>query len=425
LITGADLRRARLAKGVGLRRMEKLVNRSRGHLSQVETGKADRPVGPALVLAYATALGDQELLKGEYPAVSVVAATKPASSADKPINGESGVSSDPMKRRTLGIGGASVAAAALLGVQRDRPVADRIGETDVLDLQRNMDRLYKLDYEAGGDSLWRGAGVLADEAQTMLEYSTYTETVGAMLARAAANLHICQGWLAFDAGHVGIARTCFGEALNVGSQIGDGEVESHAMANLAAVAVVLRRPREAARMSEGATRAAEGAPELARLSAVPHLRTTIAAAIDQDAPASEAAIKAARNVIDREADKPTAEWLNFLGPQELDGIEGTAAIELHHYRRADQLLQRAIDGYGDSYRRNRALYLVRQARARCKAKQYDGAAEAASAALDDLMGNLSSWRVTAELDEVARWLAENPTAPGVEAFLTRYRGLRI
>lgn len=61
-----------------------------------------------------------------------------------------------------------------------------------------------------------------------------------------------------------------------------------------------------------------------------------------------------------------SEWCAFLGPAELDGVEGTCLLELGRAARAVPLLERAVDGHGDGYSRNRALYRVRLARARSR-----------------------------------------------------------
>jgi hypothetical protein len=126
-------------------------------------------------------------------------------------------------------------------------------------------------------------------------------------------------------------------------------------------------------------------------------------------------------VLDQEGDKPAEEWCAFLGPAELDGVEGTCLIELGEPARAAQLLERAVAAYSDRYARNRALYRVRLARARLDLKAVDGAAEAATAALDDLSRQVASWRVHTELAAVGERLASYPREPSAEQFIHRYR----
>src|SRR5918998_6966820 len=89
------------------------------------------------------------------------------------------------------------------------------------------------------------------------------------------------------------------------------------------------------------------------------------------------------------------------------------ALELGRASRAEALLEQTIAGYGSRFARNRALYRVRLARARPDMKAVEGAAEAATGALDELSDGIASWRVSSELDAVARRLADYPDVAGV------------
>lgn len=55
--SGQDLRSARESAGVGLGQLAAKIGRSKGHLSRVETGSAERHVTPALIHEYERALG--------------------------------------------------------------------------------------------------------------------------------------------------------------------------------------------------------------------------------------------------------------------------------------------------------------------------------------------------------------------------------
>jgi len=320
-----------------------------------------------------------------------------------------------------------MAATTLASLGVSEGTAPRIGRVGASDAQRLQDsavRLYGLDYQHGGESLWQAASVRAADGYQMLEHGTYREAVSGQLLRATGRMQMCAGWLAFDAGHHDIARSAYNEALSLARQAGDAEVETHALANLAFQSNVLGRPREALRFAEAAERVAAAPVRPARLPAIPQLRKAIASALASDRSVSDKAITQARTVLDKEADKPTEEWCAFLSPAELDGVEATCAIHLGRAPRAADLLERAIREYGDRYARNRALYRTRLAMARLEMGAVDGAAEAANAALDDLTGEVASWRVSSELHAVALRLGEYPTVPGVALFLARYRAYR-
>jgi hypothetical protein len=92
--------------------------------------------------------------------------------------------------------------------------------------------------------------------------------------------------------------------------------------------------------------------------------------------------------------------------------------------RAEKLLMRAVAGHDGRYARNRVLYRVRLARSRLDMRAAEGAAEAADRALDDLTGQVASWRVEDELSKVAGQLVAYAQEPQVSQFLTRYSAVR-
>jgi hypothetical protein len=106
--------------------------------------------------------------------------------------------------------------------------------------------------------------------------------------------------------------------------------------------------------------------------------------------------------LERDNEAANEEWSAFLSPMEIDGIEATCAIELQRPDRAECLLEQTIAGYATQFARNLAGWRVRLARARLDKGAVDGAAEAAHSALDDLTGEVASWRVSTELDAVAK-----------------------
>jgi hypothetical protein len=216
-----------------------------------------------------------------------------------------------------------------------------------------------------------------------------------------------------------VARACYTEALALGQQADDAQIKTRALANLAFQGNVLGRPREALRFADAAEQVASAPGESPRLPAVPQLRRAIASALTADTSGTGEAISRARTALDKGA-AGAEEWNAFLSVAEVDGIEATCAISLGNARRAAALLERAVAGYEDRYARNRALYRVRLAQARLDMNTMDGAAEAASAALDDLAGEVASWRVSQELDAVAERLRLHPQEHGVVPFLERY-----
>jgi DNA-binding XRE family transcriptional regulator len=325
------------------------------------------------------------------------------------------VALEDMKRRTLMKWGVAATAAA--------SASTTVGMADVKRLQRSAARLHGLDQQHGGDTLWQSALVQAHDGVQLLEYGSYTDTVSQQLLTATGQLQICAGWLAFDAGQHEVARSCFGEALAMSRQAHDAQIETRALANLAAQSNALSRPREALRYAAGAEHAATGHGSTSWLAVIPQLRLAIGSSLMGSAIDTHRAISQARRVLERDNNAPNEEWSAFLSPVEVDGIEATCALELRHPAQAERLLELAIASYARQFARNLAVYRVRLARARLDLGAVDGATEAANAALDDLTGEIASWRVAAELEAVAKRLAAHPNVGGVESFLARYQAV--
>ncbi len=327
---------------------------------------------------------------------------------------------DPMRRRMLFAWGLTTTAATGLGTG-----SVAVGSADIARLQRTDARLYRLANRHGGETLWQAAVASADEGYAMLERGSYGSDVGRQLLTATGELEICAGALAFDAGRHDIARTCNEGALTLARQGGDPEVEVRALTNLAKGSNVLDRPREAQRLANAAADVAASSGASARLLVIAQLRRAMASSLMADARGADQAIRQARITLDGERDKTAGERYAYVTPFEIDGIEAACALELGHAARAERLLEHVIIGYESQFRRIRAHYKVRLARARLENREVEGAAEAANAVLDDLAGDLASWRVSSELSAVVRRLADHPHVDGVSQLQDRYRAMSV
>jgi hypothetical protein len=326
------------------------------------------------------------------------------------------VTSEDVRRRTLMVGGAATAASL-----SSSAATTTVGMADVRRLQRSAVRLHSLDQQHGGDMIWHAAQARAHDGKQMLEYGSYTDTVGQHLLVAAGRLQVCAGWLALDAGHHETARTCFSEALAMSRQANDPQLETHALATVALQSNVLSRPREALRYAAGAEQAAASQSATPWLAVLPQFRLAIGSSLMGNVADTDRAIAQARRILERDNAVPEEEWLTFLSPVEVDRVEAACALELGRPAHAEHLLEQTTGSSNTQFARNHALSRVRLARARLDMGAVDGAAEAAHAALEDLTGEISSWRVTTELDTVAQRLAAYPQVDGVESFLGRYQ----
>ncbi len=329
---------------------------------------------------------------------------------------EAGVPSDPMKRRTLIKWGVGTTAASSLGMQ----YFGHIGMVDVRRLQRTTDRLCSLDHQHGGETLWRAGTACGQEATLMLERGSYNARVGKALVSATGNMHIRTGWLACDAGRHDVARASFTDALTLAHQAGDAEIETRALAGLGFHSNLIGCPREGRRFAGAAEDTVRRLGPTSTMTAVPLLHLAVANARDNEFTDAQAALTRARKALDDDRGEETAPWAAFMSSMEIDAVEATCAVEAGQSRRAEQLLEQAIAGYGDGFARNIALYRVRLAAARVRSGSIDGATEAASEVLDTFEEGLDSWRVTMELERVISSLKAYPGAPGVPALRERY-----
>ena len=351
---------------------------------------------------------------------ALLADNDPIQPTPSPSSENRAVPLEDMKRRTLMSWGVAVTAAAGVGIG----AGTTVGMTDVRRLQRAAARLHGLDQQHGGDTLWHAALAEARDGMHLLEYGSYTDTVGQHLLAATGQLQICAGWLALDAGQHEVARNCFGEALAMSRQANNAQVETRALANLAYQSNLLARPREALRYAAGAEHAAAGHGGTVWLTTLPQFRLAIGNALTGNAPDADRAVSNARRALERDNEAANEEWSAFLSPMEIDGIEATCAIELQRPGRAERLLEQAIAGYAAQFARNLAGLRVRLARARLDNGHVDGAAEAAHRALDDLTCEVASSRVLTELDAITQRLTAYPEVDGVEHFIGRYQAVR-
>lgn len=381
---GEAFKRLRLKRELSLRQLGRAVPVDSGLLSRIENDL--KYPSDSLTRAVDSALradGELILLK------------KVNDAKREPVE----VASDPVNRRTFVTRGAALAAVATLPA--GFPKGRRVGAADVERIQDRVDRLYAMEYAYGGESLWQAALGYAQEAYMMLDHGTFSDAVGKRLMEVAGRMQMCAGWLAFDAGHQDVARSAYNEALGLARQADDAEVETHALANLAFQSNVTGAPRQAARWAEAANRAASATDRYALLAVIPQLRLALASALAGERSAFEKAMTRSRKKLDADFGKPVEAWCSFLTPAELDGIDGTCALELGDSQRAVRLLTSAIAQHGDDYSRGRAIYRVRLSRAHLGSRgDLEHAVAVGHTAIDDRK-RVASWRLDHELGQLA------------------------
>ncbi|GIF98231.1 helix-turn-helix domain-containing protein [Catellatospora citrea] len=401
---GENLRRMRQARGWSLRRLSEESHIDKGHLSRIE--RDQRPASEAIASAVDAALQAGGSLIG-------------LAQVQRAVAERAAVTSDSMRRRTFVTAPLAVAVASLGGADDELVAVGRVGAADAQRLHRAVTRLRVLGHQHGGESLWQAAAGIAREGYTILEQGTFSAAVGDQILAATGRAQMCAGWLAFDSGRQDIARSCYNEALALARQASNHGIEVHALVNLAFQSTFLRMPRQALRYADAAERIAQSYDPTGRIAVVPLIRQATAHAIAGDRGESAKATTLARRRLDK-SHQEGDDWCAFVSPAELDAIEATTAMLLGDTARAEPLLEQAVAAHNVGFARNRALYRVRLARTRLDRGDIVGGALSANEALDDLSGEVASWVVNAELQDVAQRMAHHPGDAEAERFMDRY-----
>lgn len=389
---------------------------TQSQLSRIETGPAPQDLTKLVYWAQILRI-PAKLLWFDLPTeTSPVATGEVAVGTAAREEHDAAVPFDSMRRRTLMRWGVATAAAS--GLSRDG--FGNIGMPDIVRLQRTTNRLCKLDYQHGGETLWQAGIATVHDAHAMLEHGTYRDDVGQALVQATGNLQIRTGWLACDAGQPEVARDNFTDALSLGRQIGDAEVQMRALAGLGFQSNLVGRPREGLRFSQAAEDTMHRMGPASRRTAVPLLHLAVAGAGSHDFAEANAAVTRARKALDADQGGQTASWAAFISPMEIDAVEATCRAAADQASRAERLWERAIAGYGDGFDRNVALYRVRLTDARMRMGAVDGAVETAHEVLDAVDRGLESWRVNKEFHRVMTTIQKYRTVSGVNEVRERY-----
>ncbi|MFE2977670.1 tetratricopeptide repeat protein [Streptomyces sp. NPDC059258] len=314
---------------------------------------------------------------------------------------------------SLGLGGASASARVSLPAQR------RVGEAEVLAVEKAVRDIRLLDDRHGGDGLYRRAAQPLRAAYELLDAgSTARRATSDRLHAGAGELAISVGWLAHDSGRFDDARSHYAEALATARLAGDAGLEAHAFCNTSFLARDAGRPREAVRAAEAGHRAARtlGSPRLLALLA---LREAGGRAGLGDRAGCDRAIGRARAAFDRGPASGDPEWMSFFREAELELLEAQCWSALGDWSRAARHGRRAVVLQDAHFTRNLALYRAQLTGDLARAGRADEAAATGHQVLD-LLTRVQSSRIRGMLAGAVRVLGPRAGAPEVSSFLTRH-----
>jgi transcriptional regulator with XRE-family HTH domain len=409
-VTGVDgsvLRELRQQAGVGLRRIAGAakVPVSDGHLSRVERGL--RPVTPAIVSAYETALGVRvhDAVPGAEGGTRILdQARRQAYTSMVATVAVGGPAGEPVERLLAAAGGATTAVPA------------RVGVSDTVHLEQGAALVRRLDLGFGGGLVWQmGSGLLRWAVR--LRRSAMASAVRVRLDRAIGALAAGTGWAAFDAGRHDAARALFTVALEAAVQAGDVDLRGHVLADVGAQYNYLGCPDDCLTI----VRLADGDERIG--AAVRHLLHGVkahayAARRDADGCARHIDLAEAAAAAVEPAAVPA--WMGEFHPAHAVAVTGHAAAVLACASGDDgdlvdahKRLMRAADGL-PATGRSRALALcrIRSATLHLAADQPAQAACLARQALESVVG-LRSSRVERALAALRTRAVARPGEPAM------------
>lgn len=259
------------------------------------------------------------------------------------------------------IGAGSGANLSLDNIPKGTPAPNRIGMTDVRQVEAATKALRALDYQYGGGFCRDAVEAQLSWGQQMLD-SSASEPVRHKLFVALADLHNLAGWTSFDIGMPETARKHFGRALVLAKEGHSDPLVANILYRMGRIYLHYGKSNDALKLFQlGQIAAQESGSELA----VAVLCANEAWAYAQmDSPLqAQKLLGRMRDEYER-ADTANAEsWVRFFDDTDVYAMTGTVHTELaghghvKHTQYAIPALSRAIEKYGDEMARSRSFNL--------------------------------------------------------------------
>lgn len=208
---------------------------------------------------------------------------------------------------------------------RPAATASSPGGHPLLDqIEQAIPLLQRLDDASGGGAHLPYVGAQFRAVALLLRQGHYDGTTERRIFTALAEIGQLAGWMAFDAGHHGLAQRYFLTALRAAREAGDQPITAHVLADLAFQAASGGHTADAVAIGEAAADAAARTPATVRASVATRLAYGYAVSGrlgDFD--------RAYRSGLDMLADRKEGQepsWMYFLTPGHLDAQAGYSLI---------------------------------------------------------------------------------------------------
>jgi transcriptional regulator with XRE-family HTH domain len=458
VISGNDLRTARVSRGVSLGQLARLIGRDKGHLSRVETG-AGRQVTPALVRDYERALGiavsagggdlaiDTSDAISAYPLQELSrpsprgttndeddAATQDASSVAELVSALAREDLGLDRREaTRTLAGMLVGAALLERVERwlgasEPPTASRrtagVGYQEIEQIEHAAQIFRKWDHQFGG-GLRRKAvvGQLTEVADELRDFS-HPADLTRRLHGSMAQLAQTAATMSWDSGQGGVAQQYYLLALRSARAAGDPAFCANTLADMARQQFYLGHVAEGLELVRLAQDCADG-----RLT--PAVRAMLSTR-EAWAYAKQGRLAAFHRATSRAEDHlrdldPAAEphWISYFDQAELAGVTGGRLLEAAHLspRHAEDAaawLRQAVELRDGNSLRSTALDQIGFAEVRLVQGEHDEAARLGNEALTTVEQTHSS-RVRVKLTEFYRHTGARRSTPSIAELRARIK----
>jgi tetratricopeptide (TPR) repeat protein/DNA-binding XRE family transcriptional regulator len=220
------------------------------------------------------------------------------------------------------------------------------------------------------------------------------------------------GWLCQDLGDFDGARRALSDALEQAHAVGDVELVTYILARMSQLAGDMNDPMAAIDMAEAARISAGGRHRLGAASAT---YGAYGHALEGNELRCRYAIEDALERIEDAKRQDLTKWATWLDRAYVQVQNGRCLTQLKKYPKAIIAFQKALDALPADYRRDRGVYLARQAFAHVKAGSVDQAAAGGRQAVDIAFAT-GSQRIISELGRLDAELDRWSRTPAVRDF---------
>lgn len=309
-----------------------------------------------------------------------------------------GTEEEVVDRREFGLAAMGLLAGTLVSPAR---VPATVTEAHLGDLRASASAIWTRDRLSGGSGQLRQAVTRYTAARAMLDYSSYSSTVGTELQAVTSGLASCAGFAAHDADYQPLARALLTEAALLAAGDPVLSVRAYGLLALQCNALAVEncgRAREALRFLDMADASARHEPS-PRIHALIWMRRAAAAGVLDDDLAVRRAITNAHRELDRGDHPADPDWTGFVDRTEVAAHEAIARLGQGKPGTAAEVFRDVLTD-PDLPPRNRALYAAQLAASLHAAGDRAEAVGVGMQVLDAIEGPVRSARVLHELRPV-------------------------